>query len=134
MDRKTARREAQQALERLLRFEQVYRAPRRSFDGQSPIALVLSQRLEVESVARDEVNTPAGITVSLYVRCDVGDEDAAEDELDELTREAALALVTAGFTLQPSDAAPEGAPLRNIDGTFYRVERLPLRVEHYQEG
>jgi len=46
-----------------------------------------------------------------------------------LSAKGQAALKNAGFLMDASDSAPESAPLRNIDGVFYRVEQLILTME-----
>ena len=72
-----------------------------------------------------------GISVGVYVRADVGQESAAESALDALAEAAAAALRTAGYRVTGSDAAAEGAPLREADGVFYRYERLLVETQEY---
>lgn len=110
-----------------------YEGARRRFDGRSPVCVVLSKGMQLIDLTRsgeDQFNN--SITATFYVRADEDAEDAAEDSLDTLMRSAIVALKNAGFTAGESDAAPDGAPLRNIDGVFYRTERLSLTVEEYQ--
>jgi hypothetical protein len=71
------------------------------------------------------------LSATIYVRADSGAEAAAEDTLDALTRAVVLALAGAGFDELRSDALPDGAPLRHVDGVFYRVERVLFSREEY---
>jgi hypothetical protein len=66
------------------------------------------------------------LTVAIYVRAEAGSEGAAEDQLDTLVEAAALALADDRWEVGATDAAPDGAPLRNIDGALYRVERFTI--------
>lgn len=115
-----------------LGFTDVYEGVRRTFGGRSPVAVVLSRSyaiLDLTVDGHDQVNI--GLSVTIYVRADQGQEDAAEDRLDQLLEGVADALRDAHFIVGESDAAPDGAPLRNIDGVFYRAERIPVSFEEY---
>lgn len=130
--RQQARENAKTALDALARFSAVYKSPRRTFGKASPVAVVSSRSLRIVDLTRDlHDQEDQGLYVSLYVRADDGQEDAAEDTLDQLIVAAGDALRDAGFAIGESDAAPDGAPLRNIDGVFYRVERFPVTYTDY---
>jgi len=110
-------------------YEAVYEGTRRTFGGISPVACVLSKSLRIYPIASAMWEGIPRLTVAIYVRAEIGDEDAAEDQLDGLVEAALVALKNAGFFVGESDSAPENAPLRNIDGKFYRVELIPINVE-----
>lgn len=115
-------------------FVAVYKSPRRTLDGQSPVAIVSSAGLTARTMTRgggvDELEYR--LLATLYVRCDGdADADAVESVLDDFTRATAVALVNAGYQVDATDANAEGAPLRLIDGELYRVERLDIRQEVY---
>lgn len=126
MNRRQARELAASTLSGTGSYTAVYEAARRQFDGMSPIAVVLSAGTEYVREARDIYTYVHALTATIYVRCDVGGEDAAEDLLDALSRAAAVALMAAGFEAISSDAQGGGAQLRNIDGVLYRAETLRL--------
>ncbi len=126
MDRKTARNLVKTTLDGLGVFQAVYAAPVRTFNGESPVAVVLGQTLQDEQLARGVWRQPIGLTLTIYTRNDEGDA-AAEDLHDTLVQQVLAPLRNAGFQVGGSDAAPDGAPLRNIDEVFYRTERIPLR-------
>lgn len=136
MSRKAKRAAIQTALIALagLPDDQVYRAPRRTFQGRSPIAIVLSasqlDHFETRGASSPDWYT-RGYSVTLYVRCDNGTEDTAEDLLDDLRDAAGVALRGIGCDVGESSAEPSGAPLREIDNILYRVERIPLTMEEY---
>ena len=129
MNRQAARELAATTLTNLGTYEAVYEGARRVFKGLSPVAAVLSKSLRVAPIASAMWEGIPRVSVTIYVRCDDGGEDAAEDQLDSLVEAAMAALKNAGFFIGESDSAPEGAPLRNIDGTFYRVEQVIINVE-----
>lgn len=133
MNRADVRALAATTLAALDLFQQVYRAPRRTLDGESPVALILSQTLGIDEEARGLYTVAQGISLTIYVRCDPGSEAAAEDQLDAIVAAAVLALRAAGLTLTGSDSSPDGAPLRDIDKTYYRVERLTFRLDRDEE-
>ena len=112
--------------------DQVYQGATDAFGGRSPTAVILSTSLRLDLVARELYTIESGLSVSIYVRqadSTAASAAAAESLLDDLIAEAALALhATGNFEVGQSDAAPEGAPRRSIDGVIYRVERLPLTV------
>lgn len=102
-----------------------------SFAGLSPVAIVTSRSMQLTAIARSLYEVASGVTVSIYVRHgpSTAESEAAEDQLDSLTRRAIVALHATGvFTVGESNAAAEGAPNRMIDGVLYRVERIPLSV------
>lgn len=129
MNRQQARELAKTTLDALATYQAVYEGARRTFGGISPVASVLSKSLQVVPEAADVFSGRIRLTVTIYVRCDEGDEDTAEDTLDTLVEAAMDALKDAGFLMDASDSAPENAPLRNVDGVFYRVEQLTLTYE-----
>lgn len=134
MNRQQARELAVTTLSGLNTYAAVYEGARRRFNGEgiSPVASVLSRGLEIIDLTRDVHDEAVlSIAVTIYVRCDEGGEDTAEDALDTLVHAAALAFITAGFRVGQSDSAPEGAVLRNIDRVLYRAERIPLTVSEY---
>lgn len=124
MDRMAARALAAQTLEETTLFQAVYPSRRRTFSGQSPIAVVSSAGFD-EAQTRSGV-APSRLSVSLYLLAPDGSEDATEDQLDALVAVSIAALRRATFSVGASDAAPSGAPLRNIEGKIYRVEQLTL--------
>ena len=127
MNRQQAREAARTALDALGTYQAVYEGARRVLDGMSPIATVLSKGSAYVDLTRGSNDEERHrLSVTLYVRCDEGSEDTAEDQLDGLVEAALTTLASAGFVVEESDSAPEGAPLRNIDGVFYRVERIPI--------
>lgn len=129
MNRQQAREAAVAALTALTTYQAVYEGARRRFDGVSPVATVLSKSLQVTPEAAAVFSGRIRLTCTIYVRCDEGGEDSAEDTLDTLVEAAQRAFINASFLIEGSDAAPEGAPLRNIDGVFYRVEQVVLTYE-----
>lgn len=129
MNRQQARELAASTLTALSTYQAVYEGVRRTFGGISPVACVLSKSLQIIPVARDVFQGLPKLSITVYVRCDDGGEDAAEDQMDSLIEAAIVAFKNAGFTVGESDSAPEGAPLRNIDGVFYRAETIPLTME-----
>lgn len=132
MNRQQARELAVSTLSGLSTFAAVYEGARRKLGGLSPVATVMSKGLQVIDLTRDlNDEILLRLSVTIYVSCELGGEDAAEDQLDTLVHAAAVALKNARFLVGESDAAPEGAPLRNIDGRFYRAEVLPLSIEEY---
>jgi hypothetical protein len=133
MDRKQARALAKTTLEGTGSYALVVSGPVRKLGGKSPAAAIISKGLDLSFDARDEWTLSGEVLISIYVRCTIGDEEAAEDQLDNLTTGAALALRDAGFTHMTSDATPESAPLRDLDGVFYRVERLRARMDQDEE-
>ncbi len=133
MNRKDARALAKQILEETGSYTTVFAGPARTFGGKSPVAVVISRGLNLTMDAREEWTLSGDIQISIYVRCAPGEETTAEDRLDDLVRSAALALRDADFVQISSDATPESAPLRNIDSTFYRVERLSARMQSDEE-
>lgn len=133
MSRQTQRERAETALIALGRFTDVYQGARRSFGGRSPVAVILSRSYAIQDLTRSQNDgLLIGLTVTIYVAADAGQEDTAEDQLDQLLVLTADALRDIGFTIGESDAAPDNAPLRNIDGRFYRAERLPVSIEEYE--
>jgi hypothetical protein len=129
MDRKTARNVVKTILDGLGVFHVVYAAPVRAFNGESPVAVVLGQTLQDEQIARGVWRQPIGLTLTVYTRNDEGDA-AAEDLHDSLVQQVLEPLRNAGFIVGGSDAAPDGAPLSDIDKVLYRTERIPLRRSH----
>lgn len=105
---------------------------RRKFQGRSPVAVLLSASEENTFLTRGSTAPDTniyGYTITLYVRCDEGTEDTAEDTIDDLRDAVGTALRGLGFTVGESSAAPDGAPLRNIDDILYRAERIPCSIE-----
>lgn len=133
MNREQAREAVATVLSGLGTYALVAEGARRRFGGISPVALVLSRGQRWVQLTRSRSNDENVIklSVTIYVRCEDGAEDTAEDVLDQLAEAAATALNTAGFIVGESDAAPDGAPLRNIDGVFYRVEVMSLTYEEW---
>lgn len=131
MTRQSDREGAAALLVSLNSYAAVYDAPRRAFDGLSPVASVVSQGMQAQGKTRGGPALTNVLAVSLYVRADSGSEAAAEDQLDSLTRAAVLAFVEARWDIGSVDALPDGAPLRNIDGALYRVERIIISREEY---
>lgn len=129
MNRQAARELAATTLTNLGTYQAVYEGARRKFGGISPVASILSKSLQIVPEAADVFSGRIGITATIYVRCDEGTEDTTEDQLDTLVEAALTALKNAGFLMQASDSAPENAPLRNVDGVYYRVEQLLLTYE-----
>lgn len=128
MNRTDARALAGDALTALGVFAAIFQGAPDRFDGKSPVAVVSSRTMRLDAVARELYTVVSGISVSIYVRQD--DAAAAEDDLDELTETAILALhLTGAFeTIADSSADPAGGARRFIDGKVYRVERIPLTV------
>lgn len=131
MSRSAARAAAAAALTATGDYQAVLQGAVRNFQKQSPVAVVISRSLSHVREARALGTTTAGLLISVYVRVEVGDESAAEDQLDDLVETAVAELADAGFEIDQSDATPESAPLRLIDGVAYRVERVPIRMEEY---
>ena len=127
-----SQREAVKAAITGLGFTDTYEGARRTFGGRSPVAVILSRSYAILDLTRDgHDQVDIGLTVTIYVRADQGAEDTAEDRLDQLVVSVADALRDAGFTVGESDSAPDNAPLRNIDGIYYRAERLPVSFTEY---
>lgn len=133
MSRQSRREEVKTALEGTGRFSGgVYEGARRSFGSRSPVAVILSRSYAIQNLTRSlNDGLLYGLSVTIYVAADVGYEDAAEDTLDDLVALTADTLRDLGYSIGESDAAPDNAPLRNIDGRFYRAERLPISIEDY---
>lgn len=133
MTRTDDRAQAAATLTALGLFQAVYAAPRRSFDGLSPIASVISAGMTPGTATRGRSvgSLDYRLSVAIYVRADSGAEAAAEDLLDRVTQAAVLALAGAGFAVAGADAAPDGTPLRLIDGIPYRAERITISREEY---
>lgn len=133
MNRKAARELARTTVLSSGTYALVTEGPRRTFGGVSPVACVLSKSLNHVPLTRDNAHDQAdlGLSVSIYVLCEAGGEDAAEDQLDTLVEAAFIALKNAGFLVGESDASPDGAPLRDILGKFYRIERIPITIAEY---
>lgn len=135
MTRKAKRAAIQTAIINLAGFpdDQVYRSPRRKFQGKSPIAIVLSTS-EINHFETRGATVPDwqtyGYAVTLYIRMDEGTEDTTEDLLDDLRDAVGAALRGIGCDIGES-SAPDGAPLRDIDSILYRVERIPVTIEEY---
>lgn len=129
MNREQARELAATTLTGLGTYQAVYEGARRKFGGISPVAVILSKGLQITPIAAALWEGIPRLSATIYVRCDEGAEDTAEDQLDTLVEAAMVAFKNAGFLVDASDSAPEGAPLRNIDGVFYRAEIIPLHVE-----
>lgn len=109
----------------------VYTGAKRTFGGLSPVGLVLSKSELNTWEAHSVIQNTLGFLVRTFVRVDIGDEESAEDKLDDLRDAAGMGLRSAGYTVGESNAAPDGVPLRNIDGVFYRVEDTPVSIEEY---
>lgn len=126
MTRQSDRESAAALLSGLSIFQAVFAHPVRDYGGQSPVASISSRGLRAEGATRGGGATllSTGLAVVVAVRADPGSEAAAETSLDTLVEAAALALVEDDWTLDTSDALPDGAPYRNVDGVIYRVERL----------
>ena len=135
MDRKAARQLARSVIEATDGYALICDGPPDKFAKKSPVCVITSKSIGVTFDARDEWTIESAILVSIYVQRVSGKEDAAEDQLDDLVRQAVLALLATGeFSIDRSDAFAENAPLRDIDGVLYRVERIPLRVaEDYED-
>ncbi len=132
MNRQAARELAATTLSNLSTYALVAEGARRVLNGVSPVAIVLSKGTRIIDLTRDTHNEAVHrVNVTIYVRCDDGQEDATEDALDTLAEAAAVALRSAGFLVGESDAAPDSAPLRNIDSQLYRCEVIPLVFEEW---
>ena len=132
MSRQSRREEIKAALVALGRFADVFEGARRSFGARSPVAVILSRSYAIQNLTRSlNDGLLLGFTVTIYVAADASKEDEAEDTLDQLLVLTADALRDAGFDIGESDAAPDNAPLRDIDKRFYRAERLPVSIEDY---
>lgn len=133
MNRQQARELAATTLTGLGTFAHVYDGARRSLDGTSPIAIVLSKGTQIQRLTRSTAHDEAihTLSINLFVRCDEGNEATCEDTLDQLVESAQIALDTAGFLVGASDSAPEGNPLRLSDGVLYRQETIPITYEEY---
>ncbi len=137
MNRTQARALAKRVLDESDGYDRIFDGPTDSFDAKTPIAVITSKSIGATFDARDSWSIESGVLVSIYVRRDPGAAAAAavEDQLDRLVDSAVRALIATGaFDIGPSDAFAENAPTRIIDGTPYRVERIPLRVaDDYEE-
>jgi len=132
LNRQQARELAASTLSSLATYALVAEGARRKLGGVSPVAIVLSKGTQIVQLTRDTHNEAVHrLSVTVYVRCDEGGEDAAEDNLDTLAEAAAVALKNAGFLVGESDASPEGSPLRLIDGAYYRAEVLVVQYEEW---
>jgi hypothetical protein len=133
MTRATDRAAAVVAITALSSFQAVHSGPRRALGGASPVCVVASRGLTASGAVRGGGPSilEGALSATIYVRADSGTEAAAEDSLDGLVRSVVLALAGAGFGEIRSDALPDGAPLRNVDGVFYRVERVQFSREEY---
>lgn len=126
MLRKDARALAKATLEGLDLYQTVFSGPARKFGGVSPVATLYSAALELQLTRGG--GHPSLITLSIYKVYPEGEEEATEDAFDDLVLASLTALKAAGFTLvNPTTAAPGGAPLRLIDGKLYRAEQMTLR-------
>jgi hypothetical protein len=113
-------------------FTDVFEGARRSFGGRSPVAVILSRSYAIQNLTRSlNEGLLIGLSVSIYVRADAGQEDTAEDVLDGLVVTVADTLRDAGYTVGESDAMPGGATLRQFDGQYYRAEIVPLNIEDF---
>ena len=134
MSRKGKRESIRGALAGLGTFAAVYKGARRKFNGLSPVATILSRGEESHFETRG-ATAPDWQTfryvVTIFVRADEGAEETAEDTLDDLRESIGPALMAIGCVLGESDAEPLGFSLRNIDGVFYRVEKIPIHIEEY---
>jgi hypothetical protein len=129
MDRKAARALAVSTITALSAFDLVQSGAPDSFLGKAKVALVTSRALQLVEIARGLYEVVNQITVSIYIQRAAGGEAAAEDALDDRAQAIVLALhATGSFLAEQSDAGGSGAPNRIIDGTTYRVERLPFTV------
>lgn len=111
--------------------DQVYQGALEHFDGRTPIAVITSRTMALDEEARALYTIRNGLYVSIYVRKPDSTDGAsdAEDTLDTLVEAATIALYeTRLFEVGESSSAPDGYPLREIDGVLYRVERLQLTV------
>jgi hypothetical protein len=135
MSRKAKRATIQTTIAALAGFAGgvVYKAARRKFEGRSPVGVLLSaselNQFQTRGATLPDWNT-YGYTLTLYVRADEGSEDTAEDTLDDLRDSVGSALRSLGCDVGES-SAPDGAPLRSIDGILYRTERIPFILEEY---
>lgn len=137
----TTRQQAREAVATLLSglgtYQLVSEGARRTFSQVSPVAVVLSRGLRPIQLTRDTHDEhDLLLSATIYVRCDQSvdgtTEAAAEDTLDTLVTAAEIALRAAGYLIDgATDAAPDGAPLRDIQGVLYRVERIPIVLETY---
>jgi len=133
MNRQSARENVATLLTGLGTYALVSDGARRKLGGVSPVAIVLSKGTQVQRLTRSTSNdlNVHTLSLTLYVRCDDGSEASCEDTLDQLVIAACAALDTAGYLVGASDSAPEGNPLRIIDGVFYRQEVIPVTFEEY---
>ncbi len=134
MQRAAARALAKTTLDATSAYTLVAQGALASFDGKTPVAIVTSRTMRLEMVTRAIGTIANGLYISIYVRKDEGaaGAEAAEDQLDTLVRQAVIALEGLNdgdtFEVGETDAAPDGFPLRLIDGVPYRVERIPVTV------
>ena len=133
MNRQAARELAASTLTALGIFHAVYDAAQRTLGGESPIAIVQSKGTQYVDLTRgthDQVRHR--LNVGIYVRCDLGNEAAAEDQLDSLAETTIDTLAAlSDFEVGESDAAAESASLRLVDGVLYRYERIPLTYSEF---
>lgn len=137
----TTRQQAREAVASLFTglgtYSLVSEGARRTFGGVSPVVIVLSRGLRPVVLSRDTHDEhDLLLSATIYVRCDQSadgsTEAAAEDTLDSLVTAALPALRSAGYLVDgATDAAPDGFPLRDIQGIFYRTERIPIVLETY---
>lgn len=133
MSRRTFREAVVSALTTGARFGLIKEGAARSFDAATPVAVVTSAGTQLINLTRglggDERRYE--VSVSLYIRCEAGQEADAEDALDALSEATITDLQALGYGVPGTDAAPADAPLRIIDGTLYRVERLRVTTQEY---
>lgn len=141
MDRTAGRTLAKTTLEGLGLFAKVFLSEPETFGQYDPVAVVHSKSLALTQIARDEVDVPVEIFVTIYVRrakdATESEKDTIEDTLDSLTRAAARALfdafdaATTGLVvIGPSET---GYPNRTFDSATYRMERFAVRFDDDEE-
>lgn len=141
MDRAAGRALAKTTLEGLGVFAKVFLSEPETFAGYDPLAVIHSKSLALTPIARDEVDLPVEIWVTIYVKRLRGASESEKDQieaiLDDLARTAARALfeafdsATGGLvTIGPSEA---GYSPRTFDNATYRLERFPIRFDDDQE-
>lgn len=109
-------------------FDSVYIGPRRSLAGVSPVALIHGTSGELRQETRTLYELRGEIAVDILVRADPGYEEAAEERIFELVKDAMQRLNDADFTNVRSRAIG-GAPLQAIDKIYYRAERITAQPE-----
>lgn len=133
MSRRTIRENIVSLLSSSGNFDQVKDGAARTFDARSPVVVVLSRGTEMRDLTRGRRGGQLTYRYSatLYIRCDSGQEADAEDALDALSAATIVLIRDAGYGVPGTDAAPDSAPLRIIDGTLYRAERIDIETEEY---